>query len=331
MSLFNGNQLRSVIDWADPSPDILFERWTDNGDEIKNVSKLIIGPGQGCIFVYEGKTATIFAEEGIYDLKTDNIPFWTNIKNVLYNFESHHKVGIYFFRRADIINKRWGTPSPVIYNDPKYKFPVGLGAFGNFSCRITQPTDFFRKVVAGSHHYPVQELQKIILSRITQPMSDYLANAQFGFAEIDKHRNTIAVFCKSAVTSIFQELGFELTDFRIEGTNFDEATQDRIGKIADMSAEAQALKEVGIDYVQHQQLQAMRDMAKNEGQGNIGMQFGVGMEMAKLFSQSMTNQQQPVTNQDPVQKLEKLKKLFEAGLINEQEYAAKKQEILSLL
>lgn len=40
------------------------------------------------------------------------------------------------------------------------------------------------------------------------------------------------------------------------------------------------------------------------------------------------SQPQP-QNDDPMQKLEKLKKMFDAGLIDEQEYKQKKQEILS--
>jgi membrane protease subunit (stomatin/prohibitin family) len=343
MSGFLDKQLRSVIEWADPDPELLFERWTEDGDEIKNASKLLVAPGQGCIFVYEGRVEGVFSEEGVYDLKTDNIPFWTTVKNALYKFESFHKVGIWFFRKADLLNKRWGTAAPITYSDPKYKFPVGLGAFGNFSFRISKPVEFFRNVVAGAHHYPVREIQKVLLSRITQPMSDYLANAQFGYTDIDKHRNDIAVFCSQASVPIFDNLGFTLLDFRIEGTNFDEDTKTRIGRIADMSAEAQALKELGIDYAQHQQLQAMRDMAKNEGQGNMGMQMGMGMQMANMFGQMMNTNMatpqppaaaQPAASQaadDPMQKLEKLKKMFDMGLITEQEYAAKKQEILSQL
>lgn len=336
------NQLRSVIEWTDPDPDLLFEQFTDRGDEIKNASKLIVGPGQGCIFVYEGRVEGVFDQEGLYDLKTDNIPFWTNIKNALYKFESFHKVGIWFFRKADLLNKRWGTPSPITYSDPKFKFPVGLGVFGNFSFRITKPDEFFRKVVAGAEIYPVREIQKILLSRITQPMSDYLANAQFGYTEIDKHRNEIAAFSAQASAPIFADLGFQLLDFRIEGTSFDEDTKARIGRIADMSAEAQALKELGVDYVQHQQLQAMRDLAKNEGQAHAGMQMGM------MFGQFMNNpmmnaqpafqqqQQQPAAQpaasaDDPFAKLEKLKRMFEMGLITDQEYSSRKQEILNTL
>ncbi|WP_106793660.1 SPFH domain-containing protein [Aquimarina sp. Aq78] len=338
------SQLRSVIEWQNPKPETLFEKWTENGDEIKNASKLIVGPGQGCLFVYEGKVEGVFEEEGLYDLKTGNIPFWTTIKNIMYTFESAHKVGIFFYRKAEMQNIRWGTPSPITYKDPVYNFPVGLGAFGNFSFKITKPVDFFTNVIAGDDYYPVKAIQKVILSRITQPISDFLANASFSYVEIDKHRNEIASFSQNSSAQIFDELGFELLDFRIEGTSFDEETKTRIGRIADMSAEAQAMKELGVSYQDYQQLEALKNMAKNEGGGNIGMQMGAGLGMGQMLGNMMNNQGQQSTpqqntpppqpesqpqNDDPVQKLEKLKKIFDAGLIDEQEYKLKKQEILS--
>lgn len=347
MSNSFSNQLRSVIEWNNPKPDTLFEKWTQDGDEIKNASKLIVGPGQGCLFVYEGKVEGYFEEEGLYDLKTGNIPFWTTIKNIMYKFESAHKVGIYFYRKAEMQNIRWGTPSPITYKDPVYNFPVGLGAFGNFSFKITKAVDFFSNVIAGEDYYPVRSIQKVILSRITQPISDFLAKASFSYIDIDKHRNEIAEFSRNSCESIFNDLGFQLLDFRIEGTNFDEDTKTRIGRIADMSAEAQAMRELGVSYQDYQQLEALKNMAKNEGGGNLGMQMGAGLGMGQMMGNMMHNQnQQPQQSQqpyqpqnnppvstpnpdDPIQKLEKLKKMFEAGLIDEQEYKQKKQEILS--
>ena len=37
-------QLRSVIEWDNPGEDELFRKWSENGDEIKNASKLIANP-----------------------------------------------------------------------------------------------------------------------------------------------------------------------------------------------------------------------------------------------------------------------------------------------
>ena len=74
----------------------------------------------------------------------------------------------------------------------------------------------------------------------------------------------------------FSKLGFELTDFRIEGHSFDEDTMKRINSIADTSAETQAADVAGVSFSQLQQLGAMRDAAKNEGGTGMGMGMGVG-------------------------------------------------------
>ncbi|MCZ6602140.1 MAG: SPFH domain-containing protein [Planctomycetota bacterium] len=278
------DQFRSVIEWKDPDPEMLFERWTDHGDEIKNASKLIVGPGQGCIFVHEGQVQGVFTEEGVTKLKTANIPFWTNIVNFMQRFESHHKVGIYFFRSAHILNSRWGTTSTIKYDDPKYKFPVGLGAHGNYSMRITEPDSFFREVVAGASTYAIRDLQSVLLSRITEPLSDYMATARFSYAEIDANREEIGQAMLQKLAVIFQTLGFAMLDFRIEGTHFDEETEKRIGRIADMSAEGQAAAAAGIDYVQMQQLEAMKEAAKNEGgMAGMGMSMGTGLAFGQMM------------------------------------------------
>ena len=135
MAFFDGiqRQLRSVIEWENPQENELFTRWSQNGDEIKNASKLIVGPGQGCVFVYEGKVTAVIEEEGIVSLLTDNIPFWTTITKIMQSFESEHKVGIYFYKKSRIVDQKWGTLSSIKYDDPKYNFPVALRAYGNYS------------------------------------------------------------------------------------------------------------------------------------------------------------------------------------------------------
>jgi membrane protease subunit (stomatin/prohibitin family) len=333
-------QLRSVIEWTDPDDEALFERWTEHGDEIKNASKLIVGPGQGCIFVYEGAVKAVIQSEGVVNLETDNVPFWTTIKSLMQRFESHHKVGIYYFRTGHLVNKRWGTTSVIKYDDPKYKFPVGLGAYGNYSVRITEPEAFFRNIVQSAAFYGAGELRQVILSRITQPLTDYLATASFSYAEIDANRQEIVAGIMPLVTPIFTDLGFELLDFRIEGTSFDEDTERRIGRIADMHAEAQALAAVGVSYQEQQQLEALKAAAANEGGGTVGMGVGMGagLGLGQMMAGMAAGQQQQAPQQaapaqpaadDPMEKLKKLKVMFDNGLINEEEYSAKKAEILA--
>jgi membrane protease subunit (stomatin/prohibitin family) len=345
MGLFTAikNQFRSVIEWKNPDPGILFTRWTDNGDEIKNASKLIVGPGQGCVFVYQGKVESVIVDEGIVELATANIPFWTTLSKFMQGFKSEHKVGLYFFRNAKTLDQKWGTPSVIKYMDPVYKFPVGLRAFGNYSFRITHPGPFFTNVVASAHQYTIEEFRKVMGSRIIQPLADYLAEQSFTYSDIDSKRNEISEGLAERLAREFNTLGFGLDDFRIEGTSFDEDTMRRINRISDMNAEAQAAAAAGLSYAQLQQLDAMKAAAANPGGGaGMGMGMGAGMAFGNMMAQGMAQQgfaQAPYGGQqaapaapaapDPMETLGKLKKLLDNGLISQEEYDAKKKEVLA--
>jgi len=320
------NQFRSVIQWETPDVKQLFVKFTDEGDEIKNASKLIISPGQGCLFVYEGKIKGIFEEEGMYDIKTSNIPFLTSLKMAMNLFESEHKVGLWFFRKAELLNLRWGTRMPITYTDPIYNFPVNLRSYGNYSLKINDPESFFINVIAGQEHFYAADLQEIFISRIVQPITNYLANAKFSYAEIDSNVVKIAHTAKEDTNAIFQNMGFKLLDFRIEGTSFDDETNKRIATISDMTAEVKAAKLAGLDYEELQRVKAMRDAANNEGAAGMGML--TGLELGKVTDKTTTSTQNTMGVKA---KLKELKELFEDGLITEEEYNTKKASVLDQL
>ena len=299
MGLFNGvkNQLRSVIEWKDPSPDILIWRWDGSGDELKNCSKMLVNPGQAAIFVYEGAVRAVHKDAGLFELATANIPFWTTITKVMQAFESEHKANIYFIRTTEFLDQKWGTKGPIKYEDPKYKFPVGLRAFGNFSFRIVNPESFFVNVVGTRNYFSIAEIRIAIVDRMLTPLTDLMAESGFSYIEVDKNRVELSDQLFAGLKETLTKLGFELTDFRIENTDFDDDTKARIGKIADKIAEAQAVSAMGqVDpngmrnYAAIEQLAALRDAAKNEGGVaglgvGIGAGVGLGQSMGGAFSQ----------------------------------------------
>ncbi|OQK16959.1 hypothetical protein AU255_03405 [Methyloprofundus sedimenti] len=341
MALFDGirRQLRTVIQWEAPAEGALFQQWQGNGDELKNASKLIVASGQGCIFVYEGKVKTVLNEACLVNLKTDNIPFWTTVSKFMQFFESEHKAHIYFYRRTKILDQKWGTSSPIKYDDPKYKFPVTLLAYGNYSYRIDDPKAFFVNVVGAENNFYIEDFRQVMSSRLVHPLTDFLAESRYSYAEIDANREEIAAGMDAQLKQEFLKMGFAITDFRIEGTDFDEDTLKRINRIANLTAEAQAAEAVGLDYTGIQQLEAMREAARNEGGGaGLGMGLGAGMGMGQMMSQTMganfstanngSSADTDASSSELMQKLAQLKKMYQAELISEDEYSAKKKEIL---
>ena len=326
MGMFDGikRQLRSVIEWESPGGDELFYRWSDNGDEIKNASKLIIGPGQGCIFVYEGKVVGVMEEEGMVQLDTANIPFLTTMTKFMQAFESEHKVGLYFFKRTRILDQKWGTRSSIRYDDPKYKFPVALMAFGNYSFKIENAKNFFVNVLGGQEVYRVSDFRKMMVSRINQPIADFLATEKYSYAQIDAQQNEISEALGIKLSDDFLKLGFSLTDFRIEGTDFDEETRERINKIADITADTHGADIAGVSYAQLQRLEAMKDAANNQV-GAAGLMMGMGVA-GGLASEVVSPK--VLEKRSVKQRLEELKELYDAALISESDYESKKTVIL---
>jgi len=329
MGMFDGvkRQLRSVIEWNNPGADELFYRWSDNGDEIKNASQLIVGPGQGCIFVYEGEVLNVIEEEGMSALSTDNIPFWTTLTKFMQAFESEHKVGIYFYKRTRILDQKWGTLSPIKYEDPHYKFPVALMAYGNYSFKIDNAKSFFVNVLGGQEYYRVSDFRQMMLSRINEPIADFLATSQYTYVQIDALREEISSALNKNLQKDFIKLGFTLTDFRIEGTDFDEETQRRIGRIADITTDTHGADIAGVSYSELQRLEAMKDAANNQvGAAGLMMGMGVGSNLVGSVNQENTPIQKSVK-----ERLSALKELFDSELITEDEYAQKKKDILGEL
>ena len=316
-------QLRTVIEWKEQDANQLFHLMNTTTDEIKNASKLIVAPGQGCIIVYDGKVMGTLTEPGIYAMETDNHPFITSLLNLAQQAESEHKMRFYFFRTAEMVNVLWGTASPVKYMEPDYKIPVALGACGNFSIRVANAEQMFTTLLGTVGDFSAHDVQNLVASRIVAPLTSFLADKAYPYRKVDSHLLEMSNELKMRTAEELARLGLELTDFRIDSVTFDDDTMERIGRVADMTAEKRAAEEVDLDYVGMQKLAALRDAARNEGGlAGAGLQLGAGVQLAKDIFKSEGGE-------DSTQRLRSLKVLFDEKLISEEEYEKKKNEILS--
>ena len=124
-----------------------------------------------------------------------------------------------------------------------------------------------------------------------------------------------------------------MDDFQVEATSFNQETLDRINRIADSRTDALAAKEVGLNYVEHEKLKALRDAAQNEGGlAGAGLQIGAGVELAKSFDLNGNNTTSTENNSEEIIKqLKQLKELADAGILTQEEFTAKKAQLLEKL
>ncbi|RZK20186.1 MAG: SPFH domain-containing protein [Pedobacter sp.] len=326
---FFKNQLSQVIEWDNQNPEILVYKFLSVNDELKNASKLIVGPGQGVLLVYEGKLTDEITTEGIYDIETDNHPFITTLLKLRTAFESEHKLKVYFYRTSENVNQGWGTSQAIKYVDPVYKIPVELGANGSFSFKITDAKHLFFNVIGSADYYSVLDARQMLQSRFPQGIASSLAQSGVSYQNIDAQLPQLSQEIKDQINGEVENLGFTLTDFKLNGTMFDEGTKERIDRIANITADNLAAGEGGLTYVELEKLRALRDAARNEGGlAGAGLQFGVGMEIGKTFD-TIRNEQIDSSTADPVIKLQQLKLLLDEGIITQDEFDQKKKDWLS--
>lgn len=328
---FFKSQLASVIEWKDQAPDVLWYKYPSNKDEIKHASKLIVSPGQGCVLVYEGKVQDILLEPNTYVLDTDNHPFITSLLKVRQFFESEHKLKIFFFRTAQVLDQQWGTDSPIKYMDTSYQIPVQLGLHGNFTYTVRHPMQFFEQIVGAQDTVRTADLSPMIVDRFLDKLRSYFSKSSLPFNTIDAELSNISEALTVSLRPELERLGLELVDFNITGTQFDEATIERIGKIADVSIDVQSAQTAGLSYEEMEKLKALRDAARNEGGlAGIGAQMGVGMEIGKVFSQEKDKAVDSINqlSDDVVEKLRKLKILLQEQIITDEEFDKLKSQIL---
>jgi len=97
MGIFNKlrNEFIDIIEWLDPSNDIIVHRFERYQNEIKMGAKLTVRESQVAVFVNEGQIADVF-QPGMYTLQTQNMPILSTLKGWKYGFNSPFKAEVYF-------------------------------------------------------------------------------------------------------------------------------------------------------------------------------------------------------------------------------------------
>lgn len=328
-------QFVDVIRWENPENFLLVKKFERDLDEIKDTTNLIVDPWYGAIFVHNGKIEAIQTEWWKWELTTENIPFITALKSWKRLGESNDKASVYFIKTTELLNQKWGTKNPVKYIDPKYSFPVKLRAFWNLSLKIYDIEKFWINYIWTRTEVTVDEINNVVVDRLLQQITSVLANDWYSYVDIDGKRVEIAKKLESALNSEIEILGLQVTDFRLEDTNFDEETEKLILKVSEQTANVKAMNELSDvnnkameNYTKTKNLDIMQEAAGNDGAmwGMVGTM--VWMNMGNMIN---TNQVASIKsdNDSEEAKLEKLKSMLDKKLITQEEFDTKKKEILN--
>lgn len=347
MSLFSKNKNESAFvggekHWVDViknTGDGNLLIWRQPEEDFNTNSTLIVMPGEQAIFINQGNIEQVFSS-GTYKLSTENYPFISRLRNVFSGGVSTFNSVVYFVRDAVSKEIEWGTMQPIRYGDPMLG-PVNIKAGGAYKIQISNPQKFLTKLIGnnidfetqnGLNQYFANEFAMHIADSINKTLQTLQAQ---NYKEVFHYVGNLLDFAKSVepqIQLIMDDYGLRLKAFSISRCK-DEYEDPEVQK---MITDKKRMQYLGGGWAAQQQVDIMKNVSTNEGAGGIaavGAGLGVGLGMSGAFGemaqQVVSQNQQSSSANTVVEKLKKLKEVFELGLISQAEFDVKKQELLS--
>lgn len=241
-------------------------------------------------------------------------------------FKSPFKSEVYFFSTREQIDQRWGTPQAITIRDKEFG-PIRLRAFGTYSYKIEEPTTFYQKISGTRDIYTAAELDGQLTASIATTIASSFGKADTPFLDMAANQTELSNKLKVDLDQAFYNYGLRLCTFMVQSITLPEELQVYLDKRSSISLVGDLNK-----YAQFQTADSISKAAENPG-GLAGtfVGLGVGNLMGQAFQQN-TPQPQHADNSakeaDPFELLEKLGALLAKGLITQEEFDAKKAELL---
>jgi membrane protease subunit (stomatin/prohibitin family) len=341
---FIKKQFIDVLQWTEDGDGVLAWRYPMADMEIQNGAALTVRESQMAVFVNEGKVADVFGP-GNHKLSTQTLPVLTYLKNWDKLFESPFKSDLYFFSTRQQLDCKWGTPQPITIRDADFG-AVRLRAFGNFAFRIADPKLFHTEISGTRDVYSVADIESQLRGTVLQSISNAIASSGVAFLDLAANQQMFAAALTKELDPAYAKIGLKLEGMTVQNVSLPEDLQ----KILDQKI---GMGMVGNDmgkFMQYQTAQAIPKFAEGAGGDGGGiagsaMGLGAGVALGQVMAQNLQAGLSGAGNaaasaaatvagvkgDDVMGMLEKLGELKAKGILTDDEFSAKKAELLKKL
>ncbi|RKG53173.1 SPFH domain-containing protein [Corallococcus sp. AB011P] len=338
-----GEAQRNFIARADSAKGEIVYKYPEKNVRMK--TQLTVDADEVALFVKDGKVEGKLGP-GRHTLDTNNIPF---LSRLLEGFTGGNMfmAEIFFVSNREHTGVKFGGPIGDV-RDPETGLGIGTMVYGDFSIRVTEPEKLVVGLVGMGRASNEEflgwfkgQVLKVTRDRTAEllvkkkwPLLDVTSGAY-----VEEMEQEILAGLKPHVDSYGLTI-VRMGNFVVSIKPEDEVTLKKLSKDVAYSRLAGGFQQ----YAQGQaMLGASEGMAKGGGGSDGAMQgmgMGMGFGMAQMFANQQQQQQRPAEpaqaappadTRSPAQRLKEIKELKDAGVLSDEEYAAKRAELMKLL
>ncbi len=338
---------RNFIARADEAKDFIIYKYPERN--IRIMTQLTVQADEVALFVKDGVVAGKLGP-GRHNLDTNNVPFLSALLEKVTG-GNLFVAEVYFISTREFSQLKFGGPIGDM-RDPQTGLGVGITVYGEFSLQVTDPEKLVLGLVglrAATNDDFLGWFKSQTLKVTRDRIAELVVKKRWALLDV-----TSGAFTEEIETEVIAGLGPHTNPNGVTVVRFGNFTvvikpedEARLKKFTD----AQSYSNLAGGFQQYAQGQAMlgaaEGMAKGGGDGGGGagnalggMGMGMGFGMAQMFM-NQQSQQGHAANAAPVQaaapqrsvmdRLKELNELKGAGLLNDEEFAAKKAELMKQL
>lgn len=275
-------ELISVIKNDGPG-GLLF--WKHEKEDFRTGSQLIVAENEEALFVKDGVIVQTFSG-GKFTLSTANYPFIDRIRAAFTGGVSAFHCKVFFVNKADALDLKWGTDSPIQIRDPKYEIVTHLQGRGSYTVRVQDAKKFVLKFVAnniqGVDSSAVSSMfRDAFLQKIKSCIARGIRESGQEVLGIVEDLDTLAGRLSPLLTPVMEEYGLELVNFYLSALDIpmDDPSRAKLESLFATKAEFNVL---GDNWQRVQGRDILMGMATNQGAAGAaaGAGAGLGMGMA---------------------------------------------------
>lgn len=308
------------------------------------IEQVITTPGG---FEYRDGQASVFDEQDRREKGIGRILLDEAAERVGFSGMSADEKRVAFVNLHEIRGLRFGTRGPLAYNDLYFGTDLEVYAYGSFSVQVSNPELLVRNFLpANVFSYSLDD-PKARTQLLAEFLHSFIAavnalSASYRISQLPSQTGAIATQIVSEDDNAGTweaRFGIRLVSIAIENIEFSEQSRELVRQFSEKKMGVRAYEGVSQQAANVAAQQMIAAGVRDNGLGDGGgMLFGMNLASAlnpQNASVAATTAPAPEAEKsssldEQIETLKKLKDLLDAGVLSQEEFDAKKREVLGL-
>ena len=314
------------------------------------IEQIITKPGG---YEYRDGESSVFDKQSRQEQGIGKILFDQAASRIGFSGMSEEEKRVAFINLREIRGIKFGTRGPLAYNDLHYGTDLEVFSYGSFSVQVTDPERLVRNFIpanASSYSFESPQAREQLVAEFLHSfiVAVNALSVEYRISQLPGQANSIAAAMQSEGenTGTWDErFGLKLVSVAVENIEFSDESRELVRQYSEKKMNVAAYEGVSkhaADVAAQQMIaEGVRDNGLGDGGGILfGMNLASSLSpkdasmaaggASSVGATAQGAQRVGFSLDEQIEAIKKLKDLLDAGILSQEEFDAKKREILGL-